>query len=262
MIDILFPVFNRRAFAEASMRALVANTDWSLVRSLWIYDDGSTDGAGMAATRIACACHGCTDKITHYSSKLGSPVAIMNHFFSAVQPELFAKIDSDTVVPAGWLNACLATLERFPGIDLLGIENYPRGENEPAEVAEIVANPMVQITDHVGGIGLFRGRAFQCVKCNGIGCEACSGTGMDLPIPNVQNGFNRYGLTEFMWRRMDLCKAWLIPPLKVFLLDHLPMQPWRELSSQYCAEGWQRDMNWVYSESQSRLWDWWISGRV
>ena len=231
MIDLLYLAWNRLEFTRASIAALLANTNWSMVRTLWLYDDGSTDGTLELLKTVKIV-----DPVTLETvcpveleqTNLRSPVATMNHFMDRVKPELFAKIDSDVIVPPYWLEECVQVLERNPKVDMLGIEAmYPpllRGERECVS------------TDHVGGIGLIRGRAFE---------------GQRVPRPN-----GRFGFTMWQRRHLEVVKVWLQPSLPVILLDKLPMEPWWSLSAQYVANGWQR-VWYAYTEADQPLWDWW-----
>jgi hypothetical protein len=114
-------------------------------------------------------------------------------------------------------------------LDLLGIEAFrpvvpgrtQRGYS-PAE--------------HIGGIGLMRTRCFAT-----------------LPRPR-----GRYGFTAWQQLTRKVTTGWLDPALPVFLLDRLPREPWRSLSKQYVAKGWQRDWG-PYSEDQRAMWEWWCS---
>jgi len=59
-----------------------------------------------------------------------------------------------------------------------------------------------------------------------------------------------------------MVKAFIDPPLPVFLLDHLPFEPWRSLSRKYEQEGIQRNVGWEYDAVKHRaLWDWWLVSR-
>lgn len=91
-------------------------------------------------------------------------------------------------------------------------------------------------TQHIGGIGLMRGRAFE---------------GQRMPKPN-----GRFGFTIWQKHHPAVVKAWLRPSLPVFLLDRMPMEPWRSLSVEYVANGWQRQWD-AYTEADRPLWNWW-----
>jgi hypothetical protein len=143
--------------------------------------------------------------------------------------DLFAKIDNDTMVPPLWLSECVRVMEGEPSIDLLGLEamhptHYGRvhREYEPASF--------------IGGIGLFRARAFE---------------GRALPVAE-----GRFGFTAWQERHPEVVKGWLNPALPVCLLDRVPFEPWRSLSAEYEAAGWQRP--WTrYREDTVGLWEWW-----
>lgn len=244
MVDILFLSKNRKEFTEASLAALIQNTNWALVNSVWFYDDGTE--STLSTPPIPINVHSSLLKRTD----LGSPVAIANDFLdsSPILPrgpaEIFVKVDNDLILCPGWLECGLAIMnQKHSGgisgvqheIDLLGIEPYSKAGLD-------IDNPRTQnnsvvFTDHIGGIGFFRRRAF---------------AGRTRPQPN-----GRYGFTEWQWANPDIVKAWINPPMPVFLLDHLPREPWITLSREYEAKGWQRRQWGEYEERSSKLWDWW-----
>jgi hypothetical protein len=226
-VEIFFLAHNRRAFTEAALGALFANTPWSDVSALVLYDDGSTDGADEALDGFARRSPvPALVKRVH----LGGPVACMNDYITTRRPDMFAKIDSDTMVPPGWLGDCLSVMERHPWLDLLGIEAMVNAQRpvEPAPVSR-----RVDEAAHIGGIGLMRGRAFQ----------------YSLPRPD-----GRFGFTAWQEHYNVRC-GWLNPALPVFLLDRMPMEPWAGLSREYVAKGWQRPWQ-AYLPNQQQMWEW------
>jgi hypothetical protein len=144
-------------------------------------------------------------------------------------PTVFAKIDSDTMVPYGWLDETTRLMHLYPTVDFVGIEpHHP-----------VLEGPRKRALDpcrHIGGIGVMRTRAFE----------------KHLPRPN-----GRFGFTEFQTESSNITKAWINPSLPVFLLDHLPLEPWMSLSQKYVENGWQRDPGWLYkAEYSSHIWAW------
>ena len=121
MLDILYLAWNRLEFTRASLESLLANTHWPMVRSLWLYDDGSTDGTLDLIKTVKVTC-----PVNLVQTRFQSPVAIMNDFVARAKPELFAKIDNDVVVPPYWLRTCKQAMDKSPDVDMLGIEPmYP-----------------------------------------------------------------------------------------------------------------------------------------
>lgn len=225
MINLLYLTFNRLEFTKASLAALIANTDWNKVSRLMIYDDESTDGT---AEYLRSAQYPITPEFRfgHY----GSPVSVMNDYLCSRSPmerQIFGKIDSDTMVPPGWLNECLTVMHHCPGLDLLGIEAMnPVASSVPAR-GYIQAN-------YIGGIGLMRSASF-----------------VTLPRPN-----GRFGFTDWQEKNPHVVKGWINPSLPVFLLDRLPREPWQTLSKQYIERNWQRHWG-QYEEKNKDQWSWW-----
>lgn len=224
MTEIFYLAHNRRAFTEATLAALFENTQWGEVSALVLYDDGSTDGATDVLHQVSRR-----SPVPAFVKevKLGGPVACMNDFITTRRPALFAKIDSDTMVPPGWLGDCLSVMERHPWLDLLGIEAMRAVEPAPVSRQIIEA-------EYIGGIGLMRGRAFQ----------------YSLPRPD-----GRMGFTAWQSQHPTARKGWLNPALPVFLLDRMPLEPWASLSREYVANGWQRPWE-AYTQAMSKQWEW------
>jgi len=247
MIDLIYLAHNRLEFTKASLANLIANTDWDQVSRLLIYDDNSTDGTREYLQSVE---YPARPEVQLCFGTFGSPVAIMNHHIQAGGEELFAKIDSDTMVPLGWLEECLPVVDR---LDLLGIEArlcvdevtpcpWERPQGFRAWRSFVPAS-------FIGGIGLMRRPAFR---------HPLSGE-LSLPIPN-----GRFGFTS--WQERHNCQriegdgwlriGWLNPSMPTFLLDRLPREPWSSLSREYVDKGWQRAWP-PYDESYSDQWSWW-----
>lgn len=229
MIDILYLAFNRKAFTVATLGAMLENTDWSQVRRVVLCDDGSSDGTARVISGATFPC--ITERIF---TNCQSPVAVMNKFITEMNPpEIFAKIDNDTMLPPGWIGDCLGAMD--DGVDLLGIE--ARDIQSPCAVLEAPAPRSYTKAEFIGGIGLMRTSAFK---------------GRPLPVPN-----GRFGFTRWQTDHPEVNKGWLYPSLPVFLIDHLPQEPWKSLSKQYLERGWQRQPWGAYPAEASFLWLWW-----
>jgi hypothetical protein len=219
MIDLIYLTRNRLEFTRKSLETLLVNTKWTLIRNMWIYDDGSTDGTLEFVEGVTLPVSGGVVR-----TECDSPVAIMNEFLTTKSPApMFAKIDNDTMVPPGWLETCIGLMD---GTDLLGIESMH--ETGPGHRRAIPAQ-------YIGGIGLMRTAAFR------------------HSIPEPQG---RFGFTAWQDRSPDVRKAWISPSLPVCLLDRVPFDPWKSLSADYVSKGWQRPWE-LYENSKSALWEWW-----
>jgi len=236
VIDLLFLAHNRLEFTRSCVWALWANTDWSLVQRVLLYDDGSTDGTQEFLRDFRLPVE------THFTTgSWGSPVAVMNHAIEQIgRGSVLAKIDNDVMVPPGWLHECLQVMNWHPELDLLGIEAmYPVDGSCSDSICDpdgtftaAVRSPVPAL--YIGGIGLMRTRAFQT-----------------FPEPQ-----GRFGFTAWQDKNPQVQKAWLSPSLPVCLLDRVPFEPWTSLSAEYVAKGWQRPWP-PYSKNDSALWGWW-----
>jgi glycosyltransferase involved in cell wall biosynthesis len=246
MHDILFLARNRLAYTRASVETLLRNTNWHLVRKIWIYDDGSTDGTReyLEAAKFPVE----TNRVTGF--RFGGPVAVMRNFLTNPNvPEIFTKIDNDVLVPPQWLDMCMAVIATHGELDLLGIEppesrtpHYPGGMR--SAVPEYTG-------PYVGG----RVGYAPCTSIGGIGMmrTATVRRHADLQGHSVYGGF-----TEWQIRHAEVCKGWIVPPIDVVLLDRLPVEPWQTLSREYVINGWQR--SWTSYATDNPYWRWFTEG--
>lgn len=232
MIDLLFLAHNRLEFTRASAESAIENTDWAQVQAVYSFDDASIDGTHEYLANLKWPV-----RSIHNRSRFGGPVDVMNCFIRNVKPDLFAKIDNDVLLPPGWLGECLGVMDASPHLALLGIEcgdDFPVGDH---------VERRYERAHHIGGIGLMRGKAFE-----------------KFGLPRADG---RMGFTHWQ-EKNEVVAGWLRPNLPVALLDHLPMEPWKSLSEEYIAKGWQRH-GWngsnFYELRSHRLWDWWAGAK-
>lgn len=227
-VDVLYLAWNRREFTRASIDALAANTDWSEVETLYVHDDGSSDGT-RKLLRLWMLDNPVTCKVVFHDKRMGSPVAVMNWYLDQPGDNDFVKLDSDIVVCPGWLTETLRMGYLNPGYDAIGItpwEGPPRRPPHPKR--GILRN------SHIGGVGLIRRRMF--AQCR--------------PVPR-----GRFGWTEHQHNH-DFQVGWLKPDMPCFELDRLPVEPWVTHATRYVAKGWAREWPKYAAESHA-YWDWW-----
>lgn len=226
MIDIVYLAFNRLKYTQATVAALQRNTDWTQVRRVYVYDDGSTDGTREflqettwpAPAEMLCG-------------KFGGPVAIMVHYLTNFPTTpMFAKIDNDTMLPPEWLTECLRVMDKSPELGLLGIEAFN-------EIAAGRRERSYTPCRWIGGIGLMRREIFR-----------------NMPRPNGLMG--RFGFTQWQRNAHWTEKGWIDPSLPVFLLDKIGWGPWKSIRREYEQQGWQRQWP-EYTQDQATLWEWW-----
>lgn len=260
-VSLLFPAFNRLAFTKQSWAALMANTDWSLVSELHVYDDGSTDGARewlQQQPQIKYA--GClfSDRLHFHETSFRSPMGVTLDWIKQSSAPILAKLDNDTIYPPGWLNIALDVMDRNHKLDCLGLEcmrapAQMEGEPWPVEYSyRTRSGALLEFgylpAAYISGLGLYRRSAFRT----------------RLP---ADHGY--FGFEEFMAAN---CKSgWILPSLPTILLDRLPMEPWKSLSDDYVSKGWQRPLISQaslapgvrtspadrYRPEQHAMWDWW-----
>lgn len=234
-VDVLYLAWNRLEFTKASFAALARNTPWaSGVDRLIVYDDGSSDG-----TREWLAEEGAKLPVPAFELRdvsFRAPAATMNDYLSTSEADVFAKIDSDIVMPPGWLPAMLGVMEASPELELLGCEAARNG----TEMAHRGSRLDWVAGSHIGGVGLMRTAAF-------------------LRRPPIM-ARGRFGFTEWQYRHEPV-RGWIVPDLPVLQLDRLPFEPWISLSEEYARLGWQR--RWPkYDDLRPYWWEWFASEAV
>lgn len=254
-IDLLYVAFNRLEFTVESFDQLIRNTDWTLVRKLYVHDDGSTDGtagwlqATIEKRLIAPAAQLSLPDVEFQTIKLGGPVAAMNWYLDASRPdpiEIFGKIDNDFVVCPGWLNEMLRVIDEHPTLDILGTEPFVGGPiptvfhpDDDGTVPDAAFHPGRTITEasHIGGKGLIRRRAF------------------DYPRSDRMWADGYQGFTQWQHRNQHVTKAWITPDLPCFGLDQIPDEGWQRVTAAYVEAGIQRP--WGTYHPKSAYHHWW-----
>lgn len=253
-VSLLFPAFNRLAFTRQAWAALIANTDWSLVNHLYLYDDGSTDGTCewlYAEYERLCAAKIRPTHCGFHQTKFHSPMGVTLDWIrqtSNCGERILAKLDNDTIYPPGWLNIALDVMARHPELDTLGLEcmrkpaKLLRGLQPDGRLPIYSDAPAQQFgylpAVYISGLGLYRRSIF---------CDS-------LPKDGGYFGFED-------WMQANCKSGWILPSLPTILLDRLPMDPWKSLSEEYVRKGWQRPWSGAgplrYKPEQHEIWDWW-----
>ncbi len=245
-VDVLYLTWNRRAFTEFSLQMLLTNTDWSKVDRLVIHDDGSDRSEGTVA-KVKDMLHDQKPPVEvvfearKWEDRLGSPPAVMNWYVENFgDSERFAKIDSDIVVPPGWLDALLSVVERKNAIELLGMEAGrmgPPGHNgAPWDWDRPLDGYDFEKGQHIGGVGLMKTESFRI-------------------RPRMVEGEGRFGFTEWQHEYKPV-RGWITPDLLVSELSRIPFEPWISLTASYVAKDWEREWP-KYHERWDYWWSWW-----
>ncbi len=224
-ITLLFPTFNRLEFTKVVLDTLIENTNPSLVHELLVVDGSSDDGTSeylkkRLAERLPFRHRLISIKDRHV-------VSAMLMAYSESKTPFIAKVDSDTVVPEGWLEACVSVMGRHPELWALGIEPFCKISDCSAQQREYQSAPFV------GGIGLFKREAWKGLR------------------PSTPPFF---GWTKHQ-QMGSWTKGWLHPAMRVVLLDRMPFEPFRSLSKKYVDKKWQRAWP-PYPISCAGRWEW------
>ncbi len=248
--DIVFLAHGRPEFTAASWAALMKNTNWSLVSRLVTYTDGD-----FTAMPVFDADPMPSEGVSIRDVRCGGPVHIMNHYLATGPAQVWAKIDNDVIVPPGWLDSGLEVMERHPELSFLGLEppasrtRSPYGGKLPPAPEYVVTKAMLAMLEHgaidyatcdaIGGVGLMRSVAWFFYE---------------RMVQHSTYG----GFTDWQQCHPELVKGWIVPPLKLFLLDRLPIEPWASLSKKYESTGQQRFWTRYPMEAAPALWEWWL----
>lgn len=219
-LDVVYLAWNRLEYTQASFATVLANTDWEQVSRLVVYDDGSTDGT---CEWLREASKDAPVDVKFRTRELRSPPAIMNDYLSRDPARLWAKIDNDIAVPAGWLPPMLDVMSAHQELSALGMA--------AGWTAVTGGKPSFQPSSHIGGVGLFRSA--------------------HIPLPVWSHG--RFGWTEQQHKTPGIVTGWVTPDVQAVQLDLIPEEPWASLADYYVSKRWARV--WPKYEDPS-LWAW------
>lgn len=222
----MIAVWNRAEFTKECFRRLETSTDWSLIRKFTIFELGSTDGAQRIVADFV-------NRIKNVDVEVVRPpcmhiVEIQARHAVGAKAPFVAKIDNDTVVPPGWLEAGLSAFDRHSELFMLGLEAFtPYGKPD--------GNYSYDPAIYISGLGIWK--------------KECFATSHPKPM------YGRRGLEEWQLDIVpQMARGWIKPAIGVYLLDKMPMEPWVSLSKKYERLGWQRPWGKYLPECQ--LWDW------
>ena len=111
MVSIIVPVYNAENFLEETVRSVISQsfTDWELI----LIDDGSTDGSGKLADRLAAGFFNI--KVIHKSN--GGLSSARNAGLDTAKGDFIFFLDADDLIPA----YCLEVLARLQENSKAGI---------------------------------------------------------------------------------------------------------------------------------------------
>lgn len=229
-VGILFLARNRRTFTETSLSALIEYTNPDLVDRILLLDGGSEDGTRQMLFDFAKRGHPDFD-IRFRGGTIKVVVESYKHILATSKAPYIVKIDNDLVVCPNWLDISLGIVESNPKIGFLGfIPHDPIG----------LGPYQPSIVGHIGGVAIYPRHIFR-------------GT--------VLSGSNTYyGMQPFIKKTCiakNVKAAWIKPGLPMFVLDRLPIEPWKGISKGYTKMSYQRPWK-SYKPEDRSLWDWYF----
>jgi hypothetical protein len=253
MFTILYLAKGRAEFTGASWHNLVKQTDWQHVTRIIVATDGDEVPSVIEWSISQCQ----HPQVALDTERRGGPVAIMNHHLPRIETPYVVKLDNDVIVPPGWLKTVLAALTNTD-VDILGLEPAMSRTANPASPGRKVDRPEFPLArwthfiergggyapaPAVGGIFAARSQVFHR---------------RDMPTPSGFMGVG--GFTQWQMEHRELQIGWLVPPLQLFLLDRLPIEPWCSFSKRYIQQGTQRPWTNYEPHLAAWLWEWWLRG--
>lgn len=231
MVDLLFLTWNRKEFTEVSLRCLVENTNWRMVKRLVIYDDGSLpDELDAIAAMVPRPGDIRVPIDFRHSPRLGPP-GVMVDYLHRDPADVFVKIDNDIAVPPLWLEDLTSAWTST--IDLLGMEiGHPHGIQAGMGLEN---GKMFVAARHIGGVGMMRTSAF-------------------LEARHRIKPDGRFGFTEWQHTERPV-RGWIFPEILAPCLDRMPIEPYLSWSLEYEQRKWQRPW-WKYPLNADRYWNW------
>lgn len=220
--SLFMPTMNRLEFTRLAVEELFKWTDKASVDQFLVVDAGSDDGTAEWLRKILKSAPFPSSMVT---VGVRHVVSSMQVAYKCLKSELIAKVDSDTVVCPEWLPTSLQVMGANPELWALGIH----GRGFMGGAAPLRFQP----SQHVGGIGVFRRKAWTGLKAGG------------KPY---------YGWTRHQ-HNVPWEKGWLSPGLPVFVLNLLRFDPYLAWSEEYIRKGWQRASR-PYRNCEAALWDW------
>jgi len=227
---VLFLAKNRFAFTQASLLSVLRYTNPELTERVVLVDGGSEDGT-KEFLRDICTIYDGPHILEFVAGQVGHVCDCFKYVVPSCGTDFLAKIDNDVVVPPYWMDHCVEILDGNPKISFLGTvarDSKPFDASDEAERSTIGVK-------NIGGVGLFRTKPFK---------------------RTMPKGANKYfGFQGFQSQSGGGC-AWVHPNMRCFLLDKVPVEPWRGLTKNYISKGYQR--SWQPYKKDPDFWSWFL----
>jgi len=144
-VSIIIPAHNQLDYCRQCVESIRANTQYPY--KLILVDNGSTDGAGQYFDSIPDAV------VVHSDTNLGFPAGVNLGLAHATGHVLF--LNSDTIVPAGWLDRLVVALESAPRIGIVGpMSNHVSGP-------QLIPNLIIASVDRINEVASARVEEFK-----------------------------------------------------------------------------------------------------
>lgn len=155
-VPILLLTYNRLEYTKKSLKRMVESTE-KTKNEIIIFDNCSTDGTREWLKEIK------DPRISVILNDRNIKVAgAMNEFFKMTKnKEYVAKVDNDTLVPDGWLDAMLMMAEHYK-VDILQPKHFmlhSKFKSFDEWMETLKGDNRIRFSDYVGGSGILVRRA-------------------------------------------------------------------------------------------------------
>lgn len=154
MITVIYPLHNRLYYTQFSLPRVLDECKRSKrFERLFIVDDDSQDGSSEFITGLIER-SGLADKVTYMKKQIGNSIDCINYATVKSKTKYFYKVDNDILIPIGCFDHLAAIMDKRSDIGFLGLlesDDFPYLNHEGK----------IDIVEHIGGVGIFRGVMFE-----------------------------------------------------------------------------------------------------
>ncbi len=153
-ITVTYPMMNRLYYTQMSFpRVLDECTRSNRFKKLFIVDDDSKDGSTKFVQDLLKRC---PVEHKYIKKKIGNSIDSINYAVAGSTTKYYFKVDNDILIPEGafdhmaWVMDSKAQLAFLMLIERQGLSELALGRSG-----------IVTEREHIGGVGIFRGRVFE-----------------------------------------------------------------------------------------------------
>ena len=151
-ITVTYPMMNRLYYTQISFpRVLNECTRSARFKKLYIVDDDSTDGSTKFVQDLLKRC---PVEHEYIKKKIGNSIDSINYAVAGSATKYYFKVDNDILIPEGCFDHMAAIMDAKPDIAFLMMI-------ERQGLIELALGSVTTTREHIGGVGIFRGKVFE-----------------------------------------------------------------------------------------------------